>query len=30
VLVQCNNKKCNEVQILTRENKCVKCGKRLQ
>jgi RNA polymerase subunit RPABC4/transcription elongation factor Spt4 len=29
VLVQCGNKKCNEMQILTSANRCVKCGKSL-
>lgn len=30
VLVQCKSAKCNEVQVYTRENKCVKCGKQLK
>ena len=30
VLVQCKNTKCNEVQIYTRENLCVKCRKQLR
>lgn len=30
VLVKCRNIKCNEVQIITKENKCSKCGKQLK
>ncbi len=30
VLVQCPNKKCNEVQLLTREGRCAKCGKAVK
>lgn len=29
VLVQCPNKRCSEVQILTKDNKCARCEKRL-
>ena len=30
VMVQCKNKKCSEVQLLNREDKCIKCGKSLK
>lgn len=29
VLIKCNNRKCLEVQILTAERKCIKCGNKL-
>jgi RNA polymerase subunit RPABC4/transcription elongation factor Spt4 len=30
VLVRCRNVKCNEVQVLTRDGVCAKCGKQLK
>lgn len=30
LMVQCRNKKCNEIQVYTAQNKCAKCGKSLQ
>lgn len=29
ILVRCKNRKCLEVQILTPEGKCIKCGNKI-
>lgn len=29
VLVKCSNRKCLEIQILTKERKCIRCGNKL-
>lgn len=30
MLVECRDKKCREIQVYTKENKCTKCGKTLK